>query len=411
MKQQKHPSTNQKWFILILSTLTNTLVFAVPGISLSVLLPAIAEELNLTLFQAGLAWGFASLPTIVSFLIAGIFIDRYGPRRVLILMCILAGLLGASRGLATNFGLLLAAIALTGFFNPFINLSNIKNISRWFPSEQMGLANGVLSLGMAVGFFAGSIVSANFIAPWVGGWRNTFFFYGLVSFLFFLPWLFSPKAPPSKLTTQTPDKAPNIWQSLKHITTIKNVWLLGLTLFCFNGAVQGFLGYLPLYLRNLGWEAIHSDSLAASFHLASLTFTIPIAILSDRLKSRKGIAMGAVALTTLGILSFFILRGQSLWGAVIAAGLARDGIMAILITMTVEVNGVGDAYAGMATGFIFIFASLGALVSPPVGNQLSVLLPNLPFLFWGALGLGAVILLAFLSKDNTPEDHGLRPLS
>jgi nitrate/nitrite transporter NarK len=411
MKQREQHSKNQKWFILILGTLTNTLVFAVPGISLSVLLPAITEELNLSLFQAGLAWGIASLPTIVSFLIAGSFIDRYGPRRALILMCILSGLLGASRGLATSFPLLLLTIALTGFVNPFINLSSIKNISRWFPSEQMGLANGMLSLGMAVGFFAGSIVSANFIAPWVGGWRNTFFFYGLVSFLFFLPWLFTPKAPPAKSTPQTPDQAPTMWESLKHITTIKNVWLLGLALFCFNGAVQGFLGYLPLYLRNLGWEAIRSDSLAASFHLASLTFTIPIAILSDRLKSRKGIAMGAAALTTLGILSFFVLRGESLWGAVIAAGLARDGMMAILITMTVEMKGVGDAYAGMATGFIFIFASLGALISPPVGNQLSVLLPNLPFLFWGSLCLCTVILLGFLSKNPSPEDQEMLPLS
>jgi nitrate/nitrite transporter NarK len=398
MKPKNPANSRSKWFILILGGFTNALVVAVPGISLSVLLPAITEELNLTLVQAGLAWGIASLPTILSFLLAGMVIDRFGPRRVLIITCILAGLLGASRGLSSSYGILLATIALTGFINPFINLSNIKNASLWFTSEQMGFANGVLSLGMAGGFFAGSFVSANFVAPWLGGWRNTFFFYGLVSLIFCLPWLFSPKMPPLKSTAQRPDKSPNIWESMKHITTIKNVWLLGLALFCFNGAVQGFLGYLPLYMRNLGWETIRADGLAATFHLASLTFTIPITILSDRLKSRKSIAIGAVGLTTLGILSFFILRGQSLWGAVIAAGLARDGIMAILITMTVEVKGVGDTYAGMATGFIFIFASLGALVSPPLGNQFALLAPNLPFIFWGLLCAGAILLLTGLSR-------------
>ncbi|MFW5714649.1 MAG: MFS transporter [Brevefilum sp.] len=386
----------QKWFILILGCLTNALVVAVPGISLSVLLPAITEELNLTLVQAGLAWGISSLPTILSFIIAGMVIDHHGPRRVLIIMSILAGLLGASRGLSSSFGLLLVTVALTGFFNPFINLSNIKNTSLWFPPKQMGLANGVISLGMALGFFAGSFISASFIAPWLGGWRNTFFFYGLISLLFSLPWLFSPKAPASEPSTQIPTIDQNPKNGLNHVAAIRNVWLLGLALFCFNGAVQGFLGYIPLYLRNLGWEAIRADSLAATFHLTSLTFTIPLTILSDRLKTRKGVAIGAASLTTLGILSFFLLRGGSLWGAVIAAGLARDGIMAILITMTVETKGVGHTYSGIATGFILVFASLGALISPPVGNQLSVLLPNLPFVFWGLLCAGAVLCLILL---------------
>ncbi len=395
MKRNK----KSKWFILIFGCLTNALVVAVPGISLSVLLPAITEELNLTLPQAGLAWGIASLPTIVSFILAGMVIDRYGPRRVLIIMSILAGVLGASRGLSSNYGMLLVTIALTGLFNPFINLSTIKSASLWFPGKQMGLANGVISLGMAAGFFAGSFISANFIAPWLGGWRNTFFFYGLISLLFFLPWYFSPTAPGGNPSQQETSRKAVNQHSIKHIIAIRDIWLLGIALLCFNGAVQGFLGYIPLYLRNLGWEAIRADSLAASFHLASLTFTIPLSLLSDRLKSRKVIAVGAALLTTLGILSFFILRGQSLWGAAIAAGLARDGIMAILITMAAETKGVGNTYAGVATGFILLFASLGALISPPVGNQLSVVLPNLPFVFWGFLCLGSVLCLVLMKRN------------
>jgi len=394
------PNNKSKWFILILGGFTNALVVAVPGISLSVLLPAITEELHLSVVQAGLAWGIASLPTILSFLLAGMVIDRFGPRRVLIITCILAGLLGASRGLAPSYGLLLFTIGLTGFINPFINLSNIKNASLWFTSEQMGLANGVFSLGFAGGFFAGSFVSANFIAPWLGGWRNTFFFYGLIGLLFFLPWLFSPKPPAVESPSQPPARKAINLDNLKHVVKIKDIWLLGLVLFCFNGSIQGFLGYLPLYLRNLGWEAVRADGLAATFHLASLALTIPIAVLSDRARSRKGLAIGAATLTALGILSFFVLRGEALWGAILFAGLARDGMMAILITMTAETKGVGPAFSASATGFIFIFASLGALISPPLGNRFALLAPNLPFIFWGLLCAGAILLLIGLSGEK-----------
>ena len=63
--------------------------------------------------------------------------------------------------------------------------------------------------------------------------------------------------------------------------------LLALAMFGIGGAIQGSLGYLPLYLRNEGWEPGAADSALASFHFASLLFTVPFALLSDRLGVRR----------------------------------------------------------------------------------------------------------------------------
>ena len=384
-----------KWTILILGCLTNALVVAVQGMGVSVLLPEITNDLNLSLVQAGLIWGMASLPSILSFIIAGSIIDKWGPKRVLIIACLLVGLIGASRGLAVNFSTLLIMVFLFGFFSPFIPLSNIKNVGLWFEDETFGTANGILSLGMALGFFVGSMVSASFISPWLGGWRYTLIFYGLIGLLFAIPWLFTQSNYDPSI--QEDSEKQTIWGGMKHIFSVRNIWLLGFALLGYNGAVQGFLGYVPLFLRNIGWQDVRADSLAASFHLASLFFTIPLAFLSDKIASRKRLVIAAASLTALGIGLFFVLEGNLLWGAVIAAGLGRDGIMAILFTMVLETRGIGKLYSGIATGFVMIFGSIGALLAPPAGNTLASVSPQTPFLFWAGLcvlGVVSIILIA-----------------
>jgi len=384
-----------KWTILILGCLTNALVVAVQGMGVSVLLPEITNDLNLSLVQAGLIWGMASLPSILSFIIAGSIIDKWGPKRVLIIACLLVGLIGASRGLAVNFSTLLITVFLFGFFSPFIPLSNIKNVGLWFEDETFGTANGILSLGMALGFFVGSMVSASFISPWLGGWRYTLIFYGLIGLLFAIPWLFTQSNYDPSI--QEDSEKQTIWGGMKHIFSVRNIWLLGFALLGYNGAVQGFLGYVPLFLRNIGWQDVRADSLAASFHLASLFFTIPLAFLSDKIASRKRLVIAAASLTALGIGLFFVLEGNLLWGAVIAAGLGRDGIMAILFTMVLETRGIGKLYSGIATGFVMIFGSIGALLAPPAGNTLASVSPQTPFLFWAGLcvlGVVSIILIA-----------------
>ena len=372
--------------------------------SLTVLLPEITAELNLSLFQAGVIWGMFSLPGIFSFLLAGSTIDRFGPKRVLIVACSLVGAFGALRGFANNFATLLISVLLLGFFSPFVSISNIKNIGLWFEDHELGIANGVSSLGMALGFFLGSMISASYISPWVGGWRETFFMYGLVAIAFTIPWSFTrTKSIDNKLTSKGSSQDLEKVR-LKQITRIGNLWLLGLAMLTINGAVQGLLGYLPLYLRDLGWQATRADSLAASFHLASMVFVIPITLLSDKLGIRRRIVIITAAIAALSIGLTFFLRGNWLWGAVLGAGFARDAMMAILISITVQTKGVGKAYAGQATGFVLIFAGIGSLISPPIGNKLAEIAINVPFLFWAALCAGGVFAVAAIREGQKRGD-------
>ncbi len=379
--------TRTRWAILALAALTNTIVVAAPSMSMSVLFKEISIELNLDLVQIGLVWGISSLPGIVTVLAGGAIADRFGPKRVLILACLVSGLTVALRGMANDFGMLLAAMFISGFLSPVITMNTFKTCGMWFSGRQMGLASGVLSMGMALGFMLGSLFSATVFSPWLGGWRNVMFLYGGLAVLLAIPWIFSRPRPASTGMPVTSINTSSMRLNLAHVARIRNVWLFGLTILGIGGCIQGTLGYLPLYLLGQGWPQASADGALATFHTVSLIFVIPIALYSDKLGSRKKILIAAGLMIITGVSLLSVAQGPMVWVAVCLAGMVRDGFMAVFMTAILESPGVGPEYAGTAIGMVMVFSGIGNLLAPPIGNSLGVISPGLPFLFWAALTL------------------------
>ena len=397
------PSTpsSYRWYILFLGTITNALVVAAPSMSMPVLFPEIAAELNLSLVQVGVVWGISSLPGIITVLLGGAIGDKVGPRKVLILTCLAVAFSGALRGLSNSYFSLLVSMLLFGAFTPFITNNNMKNCSTWFPQYQLGLASGVLSMGMALGFLIGSMFSATTLSPLLGGWRGVLYLYGAFAALLALPWFLARSAPPMDPSRSALPAPKPLRQAVMDVAKIPTILLLGLMLMGVNGCIQGTLGYLPTYLRGQGWEPALADGALAAFHTTSLVLVIPIALLSDRLGTRRKVLLACGAAFILGISMLAFTSGPAVWAAVLIAGMVRDGFMAVLMTMIIETDGVGAAYAGSATGIVMVFSGIGSLLAPPIGNSLGEILPQLPFLFWAFLTLlGMVALLA------TKEHHG-----
>jgi len=384
----------ERWLVLALAGLTDTLAIAAPGMSLSVLFKEISGDLSLSLVQVGVIWGIGALPTILTSLLSGAINDRFGPKRVMFWGTILVSLSGGLRGLADSFTGLAASVILTGLLAPLVIMSGIKMCGVWFPIRQLGLANGILSLGMALGFLLGSLLSATVLSPWLGGWRNVMFFYAGLGFLVGLPWLLTPAAP--EASRQLGQKAVSISmrQAVKHVFRLDTIWRYGLALMGYNGCVQGALGYIPLYLRGSGWSPARADGALSMFHMTSMLFVLPLAQLSDRLGKRKNLLLVLGLMMASGIGWLSAARGWNVWAAVILAGMVRDGFMAVYMTSIVETEGIGPTYAGTATGFTLIFSSLGSLLAPPIGNRLAEISPGLPFVFWSALAILGMVSLA-----------------
>jgi MFS family permease len=390
-----HSETGYRWYLLIMATLTNTLVSAAPGMCISVLFPEISANLHLSLVQVGLIWGISALPGVFTILLGGAIGDRFGPKRILLFSCLMIGITGALRGLAVDFATLMVAMILFGVFTPFITMNTLKMCGTWFPRRQLGLASGVLSMGMALGFLTSSLFSASVLSPWLGGWRNVLFFYGGIAVAFSIPWYFVRPLPAAAGSATVLAGSGSLRQNVMYITRIRNIWLFGLAILGINGCIQGTLGYLPTYLRGMGWPGASADGAAAAFHTFSMICVVPIALLSDKLGTRKKVLVAAGLMFAMGVGLLSFASGALVWVAVCMAGMVRDGFMAVFMTAIIETDGVGPAFSGTAIGLTMVFSGIGSLVAPPIGNSLASISPGLPFVFWSSLTiLGFIGLLS-----------------
>jgi MFS family permease len=378
---------NYRWFVLALAGLTSTLAVAMPSMAMPVLFSEMSEDLGLSLVQIGTVWGTVSLAGLFTALAAGAIGDRFGTKRTLAVGCLVLVLTGALRGFSNSFLTLSATVFLNGLVGMLVPMNLHKASGVWFSGRRLGLANGVVAGGMALGFMTGSMISATVLSPWLGGWRHVLFFYGAVGVAMSVPWALSRAAPGEGARSSPDSGSPSLFQALSRVAHLKDVWLLGVTMAGVRSCIQSMLGYLPLYLREIGWPAARADAALASFHAVSLICVFPLALLSDRLGLRKRLLVVAALMVATGVGLLSVVDGALVLVAVLIAGAVRDGYMAIFMTTVTELEGVGPVYAGSAMGLISTVARLGGLIAPPLGNSLAGHDLRLPFVFWAAMAL------------------------
>ncbi len=307
-------SGGYKWYVLTLAALTHALVMGMPTMALPVLFDEIAAEFDLSLVQVGFIWGVAPLAGLIMALLGGAIGDRIGARRALMFGCLIAGVTGALRSFAVDFFTLAATVLIAGMILPAIPTNVHKTCAIWFSARRLGAANGVVSAGMALGFMIGALLSATVLSPLLGGWRNVIFFFAAIALAVGGFWAITRDGPNGR---RQPSNGVPLRAGLLHVAKTPNIWLVALTLFGISGCVQGTLGYLPLYLRGIGWAPATADAALSSFHASSLLFAIPFALLSDRLGRRRPLLIIASLMIAAGIGALAVVDGALVWPAVI----------------------------------------------------------------------------------------------
>ena len=389
-----------KWYIITLSALTHIFVMAVQNSCMPVLFPEISEDLGLNIVQLGTVWGMVGFGAIFVVLIGGLLGDRFGVKRTLSLVCFLAGLAGASRGLSGDFFSLASTMFLFGLTSAITATIGLKAIHVWFPRQQLGLANGIITFSVAVGLIIGPLISATVMSPLLGGWRNVMFLYGSIAFVLGIPWLLIRSNPNEDESSTGSETTVPLRQLLSKVVRNRNIWLLGLIFMGHSGCNMGMRGYLPSYLREIGWTAASADGALAVASVASLVGVVPVVFLSHRLGSRKAFILGTVLVTAIGVSLLSVTEGLMIWFAVVISGLVWDGYMATLHTMVMETEGIDSEYTGTAVGLVHTIGRLGVVFSPPVGNSLARTNPSLAFVFWAVVAVVPLLCCIYFLKDS-----------
>jgi MFS family permease len=380
------------------------LVFAMPALSLPVLFSEIAAELDLSIVQVGMIWGIGSFTGMFVVLIGGTIGDRFGTRKTLIIVCCLTGIFGAVRGLSFDFTTFLATSFLFGLVQPALPVNLHKVAREWFPSRQLGLATGIISAGFGTGLMLGSLLSATVFSPALGGWQRVLYLYGIVAVVVSGLWFIVHPGEVDAADRSEPGRRHIPFRVvLSHVARLRTVWIVGLGALCIWACIRGFVGYLPTYLRDIGWSGSMADGALSAFYAVSLVAAVPLAMLSDRFHIRRGFLLIAALMMGTGVVLLSVAEGILILGAVLIAGIVFDAYMAIYQTTIMEVEGVGVVYAGTALGFGSMLREVGGVFSPPLGNSLTALGPSAPFAFWGAMGLLAMLAFYMIpvKEDET----------
>lgn len=160
-----------------LTLITAALTMAVGDrMAVSLAAPALARDHGLDAVQMGWLFSAFSWAYVLGHLPAGWLVDRFGPRRVMLvgMLCgVVFALCSARAGaLGAVFALLLLLRAMTGAIQAPIGATSGSTLARWFPSAERGLAGAV--------FNSASYLGIGLAAPLLGwvnqhfGWERVF---------------------------------------------------------------------------------------------------------------------------------------------------------------------------------------------------------------------------------------------
>lgn len=389
-----------RWYLLILATVTYGLIVGAERMCLPPLFPEILTDLNMTMTQMGTIWGMDPFAGVFVGLISGLLIDRFGIKRTLTIGCLFAGITGAARGFSTGFISMTATMFLFGLLVAMMPTLIPKVSAVWFAGRNLALANGVLSLGMTGGAMIGTMLSATVLSPLLGGWSNVLFLYGGPPILLGILWWATYKRPIQfEQQTQKSDEVP-FREALAHVVCLKAIWWIGFAFFGAYGAFMGIGGYLPTYLRDIGWAANDADSALTLIIGATAMTSIPMALLSDKLGSRKKVLVPALILSMITMALIPLTYGVTIWVLLAINGLVRGAMFPLFIAIQVEQKGVGARYAGTAVGLTSSLGMLGAFVAQPLGlNLIDVYGAGAPLIFWAILSF--ITMTGFLFVKET----------
>ncbi len=371
-----------------------------------VLFKQIGDDLGLSVVAIGTVWGMDPLAGVFIGLPGGLLVDRFGTKRTLTVLCILAGIFCALRGFSTNFLTLAITMFLFGLMAAAVPSVVPKVTAEWFSGEKLGLANALLNVAWPIGSMVATQFSATVFAPALGGWRNVLFLYGAPAFALGLLWLFTGREPDKTVNPEILTKKISFRQSISYVIRIKEVWIIGLVTMMLWGATMGYVGYLPLYLRNIGWDATSADSTITLLSLMMCLGSVPMVLLSDKLKTRKGVLVVCIGAVVIFLALLPFVNATWIWILISISSFLRSGANSLFNVMILETKGVGAAYGGAAIGLASTVSMIGAFASPPLGNSLAQYGEGMPFIFWSGLAAASLALLYLIkSKKSQPTPY------
>lgn len=332
------------------------------------------SELMLDFHVSTAALGYLSMyffyPYVLLQLPAGILVDRFGPKRLLILMSVVCGLACYLFSQADSYNAAIISRLLFGIGASFAFVCSLKIAILWFPASRIGFVAGLTqSLGM-VGAAVGEQPIAH-VVQWTG-WRNTLLLeMGLFILLASLVILFVKERAASHVAART--SGADLRKGLRLVLLNPQTWLVGLYAGFLFAPTAAFAELWGNSFLRVGYE-LSSEKAAFCVGLVFIGFAISGPILgwlSDRTGRRKpwlwlSSIMSAILLLTVVYVPNLSFTTLSI--LMLIYGLFNTGVVvAYAVASEINPSYVSGISLGIANMLSII---IGALSQPLIGELL-----------------------------------------
>lgn len=413
-------STRVRWF-LVFGLFVLSAVAYVDRINIAIAGNSIAAEFHLTNVQLGsltsaFLIGYALFQTL-----GGWLADRLGPRRVLAVGVLWWGIFTAlttavSAKIAFAIFYLAAMRFLLGAGEAVMFPASNQFVSRWIPTQERGIANGVIFAGVGVGAGVTPGLISYIMVHY--GWRRSFWASALVGLIAGTAWyLFARDTPEQHVyvsaaelkhiqagrTVKTSATSKSVDGRIPWSTILasKEVWAVTLGYFSFGYVAWIFFAWFFIYLRNVRGLDLKASASYTTLLFLTMAACSPLGgAISDKLTKMYGKRIGrcGIAVFALSSTAIFLAFGSQVLSARVASIVLAGGAGALYLSQSSFWSVTADIASGSSgsvSGFMNMGNQIGgeltASLTPAIASRLGWTVP-----FYVAAGLAAMGAVAWL---------------
>jgi MFS family permease len=368
------------WWIVFAAFLVT--VYLAGGIILgfTAIFEPIANEMQWSYTQISFASSLRGLEASVLAPLVGIFVDRWGPRRLVFTGAFL---------LAGGCFVLSNATSIAMFYVSWVIIATgasccavtvvMTAIANWF-RKKMGIATGIVAAGVG---FGGLIIPVMVTLIDLYGWRNTMLFYAIGTLVLFIPLslLFRHKPEqygylpdgeiregPGRVEGAVPLETVEVYIESREALRSNVFWQLAIGFLLHLGMTSALTTHIMPYLSTIGIDRIKASLVATAYPLISIAGRIGFGWLGDRFGRKPMILIGYIMMG-IGFLCFAYTFKGGTWLLVpflIFFSIGYGGSMALRPALVRDY--FGRTKFGSIFGLIIGIAMVGAIVGAPLAG-------------------------------------------
>jgi ACS family glucarate transporter-like MFS transporter len=392
------PAGRVRWFLVFWLFVLGAISY-LDRVNISIAGTALAEEYHLSQVQLGsifsaflLGYAFFQTP-------AGWLADRLGPRYVLTIGVVWWGIFTAltaslSSTIAGALSYLILIRLLLGAGEAIIYPACNKFVSQWIPSQERGLANGLIFAGVGAGTASAPILVTYLMVHY--GWRAPFWASTILGLIAGLVWYVAARDVPEQhplvssgelsyiqqyrisgsVANATPDPLPegstgrpSFRSSWGQIASNRSLLVVTGSYFCFGYVAWIFFSWFYIYLAKVRGLDLKASAFYSTLPpLAIVVCSLCGGAISDAMTKSYGKRVGRCGLACFALVlaAMILVVGSHVASAPLASIVLSGGVGALYLAQSSYWSitaDIGGKSAGLASGFMNMGGQLGGALT------------------------------------------------